>query len=268
MKPYSAYTAEELALDDLFVRWVQHPGDAEVDSFWQAWLHQHPNRKETVDIARVMIRELSSGRLRRIGNDEVSSLWGRIRESLQDMEEVRPLQPEVRSFIAWWYFIRTVGAAAGIILFIGWALWMQYAEEGMQTIRTAKGSTQTVRLPDGSTALLHANSQLRFSRQWTSDAPRAVWLQGEADFLVVHAKGVRTEGLFRVHTADLTIEAVGTTFRVRQREQCTRVVLKEGQVKLLLSHSPAPVQLHPGDSVDVSSGRISIMDRRPLAEID
>ncbi|GAA4402120.1 hypothetical protein GCM10023187_17020 [Nibrella viscosa] len=268
MKPYSAYTAEELALDDLFVRWVQHPGDAEVDAFWQNWIHQHPYRSDTVDTARFLVRELSTIRLRRMGHDDVSSLWGRIRESLQDMEEVRPLQPEVRSFIAWWYFIRTVGAAAGIILFIGWALWMQYAEEGMQTIRTTAGLTQTVRLPDGSTAFLHRNSQLRFSRQWTSDAPRAVWLQGEADFMVIHTKGVRAEGLFRVHTPDLTVEATGTTFRVQQQQQGTRVVLKEGQVKLLLSHYPEPVQLRPGDSVDVSSGRIQPIDRRPLAERD
>lgn len=257
MKPYSAYSAEELALDDLFVRWVKHPHDAEVTAFWQGWLAQHPYCQETVDTARLLVLNVSSGPLHRLAPDDVSSLWGRIRESLQDMEDVRPLQPEVRSFIGWWYFVRTVAAVAGLILFVGWALWMQY-DQPMQTIHTQAAESRSVLLPDGSRVILRENSELRYARQWANETPRAVWLRGEADFTVVHRTGHPAAcETFRVHTSNLTVEALGTSFRVCQRPLSTRVALASGRVNLLLDNQH-PISLQPGESVEITPDQRTI----------
>ena len=253
-KPYSAYSAEELALDDLFVRWVQYPDDEEVAAYWQNWLTKHPYQEDTVDSARELIRTGSRSTSLALSTDEVSTVWGRIRESLQTMEDVRPLQPDVRAVVGWWYFIRTVAATLGLVLLISWALWMQYGpNQSVWSISTRADQTRQIRLPDNSSMTLHPNSTVRYPRRWTDETPRAVWLQGEADFSITHRNDTSSARLFRVHTADFTIEAVGTNFQVRQRHKGTYIALTSGQVNLVLNHQN-PIQLKPGDSFEVAGG--------------
>jgi transmembrane sensor len=253
-KSYSAYSAEEFALDDLFVRWVKYPNDEEVASYWLVWLSKHPHQEETVEVARELIRTGSRPGLPALSFDEISSVWGRIRESLQTMEDVRPLQPDVRAVVGWWYFIRTVLATFGVISLIGWALWMQYGpNQSIWSVSAPAGQTRQIRLPDNSSVTLYPNSSIRYARRWTDEVPRAVWLKGEADFSVTHRNDTSSARLFRVHTAGLTIEAVGTIFRVRQRPKGTCVALTSGQVNLLLKHQH-PIRLKPGDSIEVATG--------------
>lgn len=253
-KPYSAYSAEEFALDDLFVRWVQHPDDEEVVAYWQNWLSNHPHRTEIVDIARELINTGSRSSLPALSSDEIASVWGRIRVSLQTMDDVRPLHPDLRAVVGWWYFIRTVAALLGVILLIGWALWMQYGpNQCVSTVSTLTNQTRQIRLPDNSTMTLHPKSTVRYARSWTDETPRAVWLTGKADFAVVHRSKASSARLFRVHTADLTVEAIGTTFQIRQSPKGTRVALTSGQVNLLLKHQKS-IRLQPGDSIEIAAG--------------
>ncbi|MFD2936861.1 FecR family protein [Spirosoma flavum] len=253
-KSYSVYSAEELALDDLFVRWVKYPNDEEVASYWQIWLVNHPHQEETVEIACELVRTGSHPALPNLSSDEISTVWGRIRESLQTMEDVRPLQADVRAVVGWWYFIRTVLATLGVVLLIGWALWMQYGpNQSVWSISTYADQTRQIRLPDNSSMTLYPNSTVRYARRWNDETPRAVWLKGGADFSITHRNDTSSARLFRVHTAGLTIEAVGTTFQVRQRLKGTCVALTSGQVNLLLKHQN-PIHLKPGDSIEVATG--------------
>lgn len=255
-KPYAAYSAEDFALDDLFVRWVQYPSDEEVTAFWEQWLSNNPERHETVTTARKIIRAGGQSRLPVLTTDEISTVWGRIRESLQTLEDVRPLQPDVRAVVGWWYFVRMATAALGLVLLASWAFWMQYGPgQSMQMVRTATGQTRTIHLPDHSVVTLRPNSSVQYARRWTDDLPRAVWLEGEADFTVVHQPDTSSSRLFRVHTPDLTIEAVGTQFRVRQQPVDTQVSLQTGRVDILLSQKKA-LRLQPGDSIRVAGGII------------
>ena len=258
-KPYSAYTVEEFALDDLFVRWVQHPDDEEVAAHWQGWLINNPRCADIVETARELIRTASLPAISPLSGSEASSVWERIRESLRTMEDVRPLQPDVRVMVGWWYFLRTVAATFGLILLVGWAVWMQYGpDQSIRTIKTDIGQTRLIRLPDNSTVTLYANSSMRYARRWSDESPRAVWLQGEADFSVVHRTDTSSARLFRVHTGDLTVEAVGTTFRVRQRPECTHIALMSGTVNLLLSRQK-PIRLQSGDSVEIAAGSVQVL---------
>ncbi|MDB5241505.1 MAG: iron dicitrate transport regulator FecR, partial [Spirosoma sp.] len=222
---------------------------------WQAWLTNNPDCADTVETARELIRTASLPASRSLSGDEVSSVWGRIRESLRTMEDVRPLQPDVQKVVGWWYFLRTVGATLGLILLVGWALWMQYGpQQSIRTIKTIAGQTRTILLPDNSTVTLYANSSVYFARRWSEESPRAVWLQGEADFSVVHRADTSSARVFRVHMPDdLTVEAVGTTFRVRQRPECTRVALTSGAINVVLNQQK-PIRLQSGESVEVSAG--------------
>ncbi|WP_128546120.1 FecR family protein [Larkinella soli] len=250
MKHFSAYTAEELAADELFTRWVQHPDDAEVSAFWEGWLTHHPYKTEEVEEARELVMTASRPATRGLEGDEVVSLWGRIRSSIQEMPELQPLQPDVQSWVTNWYIFRWVSAAAGIVLFIGWVLWMQ-SSQAMETVHTPFGVARNVKLPDGTLVTLNGNSRLRFARVWSEEVPRAVWLEGEAYFTVAHRDGSGEDSKFRVHTSNLTVEVQGTRFNVSQRKEGTRVVLSAGKIKLMFNDRPQIIEMKPGEAVEI-----------------
>ncbi|GAB3339862.1 hypothetical protein GCM10027299_52790 [Larkinella ripae] len=250
MRHFSAYTAEELAADELFIRWVQHPDDAEVSAFWEGWLTHHPENRERVELARDLVQLASEPASRPLEGEEALSLWGRIRSSIQEMPELQPLQPEIQTWVTNWYIFRWVSAAAGIVLFIGWVLWMQ-GSHAMETVRTPSGVDKTVKLPDGTLVKLIGNSQIRFARVWSEEIPRAVWLEGEAFFTVAERPGSGEGSKFRVHTNTLTVEVQGTRFNVSQRKKGTRVELSAGKIKLMLNDGPQVIEMKPGESVEI-----------------
>ncbi|NIJ53592.1 hypothetical protein [Dyadobacter arcticus] len=85
MKPFSELSAEELAMENLFIRWVRFPDDPPIRSFWENWILKYPSRKETVDRARELVLSASDWKLETLSNQDVNSLWGRIRSSLDIM---------------------------------------------------------------------------------------------------------------------------------------------------------------------------------------
>jgi transmembrane sensor len=256
MKPYPNYTAEELALDDLFVQWVRRPDDEEVGLFWRGIIRKNPHFASTTETARQLVLTASQSAINSLTAAETNSLWRRIRTSLADVDEVNLLPPDARSVVSWWYFARTLAGIAGIVLLVGWAAWVQN-DSPMKTIRTSLGQRRTVRLPDGSTVRLAGDSQLRFARQWDSECPRAVWLHGEGEFVVrPDSAGVAPEGTFRVHLPDLTVEVTGNQFIIQQRDPQTVVMLQSGRATLLLRKNTKPVLLQPGDSVTLCNGEV------------
>lgn len=82
MKPYSDYSAEELAMENLFIRWVRFPDDPSIRTFWENWMIKYPSKKDTVDQARELVLIASEWRPDTLSNQEVNSIWGRIRSSL------------------------------------------------------------------------------------------------------------------------------------------------------------------------------------------
>ncbi len=90
MKSYAAYSVEELALDDLFVWWVQQPGDEEVAAFWTNFRTCHPAASATLDLARRLVQAASNPPRRRLSTDEADALRERIRNSLRHPSANRP----------------------------------------------------------------------------------------------------------------------------------------------------------------------------------
>ena len=82
MKPFSELSAEELAMENLFIRWVRFPDDQAIRSFWENWIIKYPSRKDTVDKARELVLIASDWKPDMLSNQEVNSIWGRIRNSL------------------------------------------------------------------------------------------------------------------------------------------------------------------------------------------
>ena len=265
MKPYAHYSAIELAMDDMFVRWVQMPDDDELSAHWEGFLEHQPQCEDLVYEARHLVQHISQppATLPALQTDEVHSVWGRIRGSLQELDDVRPLQPAVRSVVGWWYFGRAVAAGLGMIMLVGWTVFKQYTSETSRLITTTTTARQLV-LPDGSSVKLLPHSSLRytprgFARESAADGDtqteltRAVWLDGAAEFNVVNPTGHGAANAFRVHTDNLTAEATGTHFSVDSQHGQTRVTLLDGTLNLLLGHRQFR-RLNPGETVLVAGG--------------
>ena len=90
MKPYSEYSAEELAMENLFIRWVRFPNDPPIRSFWENWMLKYPNKKDTIDQARKLVLITSEWKPEALSNQDVNSLWDRIRTSLEIIKDREP----------------------------------------------------------------------------------------------------------------------------------------------------------------------------------
>ncbi|HYH57109.1 MAG TPA: FecR domain-containing protein, partial [Anseongella sp.] len=87
-----------------------------------------------------------------------------------------------------------------------------------------------------------------------------VWLEGEAFFKIRKMPG-RESPEFYVHVGRLTIEVLGTSFNVYNRDDKTSVVLQEGSVELSSRDKtavPGTLLMKPGDKVDIRAGGYEI----------
>lgn len=82
MKPYSEFSAEELAMEKLFIRWVRFPEDPSMSNYWEGLVAENPVMKETVQTAKELVRQASDWKPESISGQEANSLWERIRNSL------------------------------------------------------------------------------------------------------------------------------------------------------------------------------------------
>lgn len=82
MKPYPEFSAEELAMEKLFIRWVRFPDDTSISNYWEGLIAENPLMKETVMIAKELVRQASDWKPEPISGQEANSLWERIRNSL------------------------------------------------------------------------------------------------------------------------------------------------------------------------------------------
>lgn len=124
MKPYSEYAAEELAMERLFIRWVRFPDDVPIRTFWENWLVKHPHMLATVQTARRLV-ETASDYDQDFTEEEVGTLWSRIRNSLDVFPEIEVLSPPVQRTAPKGYLY---GWSAGIgasvlIIILFWFFW-------------------------------------------------------------------------------------------------------------------------------------------------
>jgi len=148
--------------------------------------------------------------------------------------------------------IAAAAIVVGALLMIG-LTWYSSSGKGQQLHETQYGKTSRVVLPDGSTVMLNAHSSLEYNGDWNTAEVREVWLKGEGYFSVKKAfrdGDVQRPQKFRVYTADLVVEVLGTSFDIRERRGVTEVVLGTGSIELVF-RNPAhgTIRMKPGDRV-------------------
>ncbi len=160
-------------------------------------------------------------------------------------------------------------AAASVVLLLGLGFAFR---DTLRYVRytTASGQVTTIPLPDGSRAVLNANSELSVPRFGFGTADRLVLLKGEADFTVM---GQPSRQRFVVRTpTQVDVVVLGTEFAVVARHRLFRVALHSGKIKL--QHTPATgllsaaLTLMPGDVVTLNpTGHFNLNRQQPTRQL-
>ena len=274
---YQDYSTEDFVLDKNFRAWVAQP-DKESNLHWHRFLEQHPEKIKEVKKAKAILQKMGF-RHYLLSAEEVKTLWDAIQQKKEvpiapQQREVVPLNPvfvaEHHQRLRPWYRVypkqqafRVAASLTALILVASLCWWWAvYSHEQVYT--TAYGETSTVRLPDGSVAILNAHSTLRVPESWQGAPAREVWLEGEAFFQV--AKTRQEDHLTRqmpypfiVHSQEVAIEVLGTEFNVNTRREKVQVVLNSGKVNVKWHEQE--VMMAPGELVEVNREKDMLLQK-------
>lgn len=240
MTQYQFFEVEDFLEDNAFRRWVFAPLPAD-DDFWQQWLLQYPEKRNTVRQARQLLLDirgeqmpLSDARI----HLKVTELVEQARFAQTEQLDKEPYFHSARSL---WYFL-----AASVVLLLGIATWTYWtpraqptdspytqlltqAEVPLLEVSNTSDSPRHIVLADSSTVTLHKNSRLSYPKQFDK-TKREVYLTGEAFFTV--AKNPAKP--FLVYANELVTKVLGTSFRVQAYEQDKHVIVsvKTGKVSV------------------------------------
>lgn len=248
-----------LLADESFQRWLANTASEAEAQHWRAWLEEAPARPEILAEAKALWR---AAQFQAEPLPEVETEWLRLQSRLnlagkkpaviRRLDASRAEVGRDRNARFSWKYLGVFAAAAGIGLAVLWP--KEFASEQnqtatLQTVTTAYGERAHLKLPDGTTVVLNAQSTLRYPDSWREAAARRVELRGEAYFeaashMLPHAE---TPQPFVVQTGDGEVTVVGTKFVVYERNAGTRVVVEEGRVQVKAAAiSAAPVLLSAG----------------------
>lgn len=255
-KDYVQHTSRDLICDPLFQQWVIAP-TAELDAFWDELGRRYPATVTPVAEAKKLLSGLSF-KVEEPGDAIAISSFNKVAAQLgwqagapEQMAEARSTPVRVRNLRRrTWYAVAAAAAVIAIVLLVA----DRSSAPGADKVshETAYGNKKEVKLPDGSVVVLNARSTIEFSDNWAKQPVREVWLKGEGYFQVTKQLVARsqTPQAFRVHTDNLVVEVLGTSFDIRERRGVTEVVLETGKIELHFNN-PAhqPITMQPGDRV-------------------
>jgi transmembrane sensor len=253
---YSTFSLPDFLADDSFVQWVIHP-DQESTAFWHSFLQQYPQQEETVRKATGLIKAYRQQEI--FTNDPLQqAVWQRIEASAQNLPPV-VVQNRIVTLPVFW----KVAAAITLTTIFGSIAWLLSNRHAIQTIATSYGEVKTITLPDHSVVTLNSNSILTYKNGWDDHSPREVWIEGEAFFNVIHLNKdtlhIAPSERFMVHSQEVNIEVLGTSFNVKNRRNKTRIGLISGKIKVQGAASQLEQKefiMKPGEYVAYQSAKL------------
>jgi len=260
-KEYEHYNIEDFITDDYFLQWVRFP-DAAADTFWQRWIAAHPHKRQQVEQARAFILGLRFKETRPAAAAVAAALERNLAMIAALEEEVQqPIirRKNIRKVWRW----AAAAAVTGLVTLAG----LQFLQKKQPRLVAYTGfadGVRSVQLPDSSEVILNANASISFNQDWEHSGNREVWLKGEAFFDVKQAPAHP----FIVHSANMDIDVLGTSFNVKEGAAYTNVTLNTGKIKVRFSDLPEkPFYLAPGDFVQYSARNNKITKKRVNADL-
>jgi transmembrane sensor len=236
MKKYSDYEINDFLKDESFINWALDP-DAPGGQSWHAWMNANPDKWETAKKALDMIRALDFKK-ETVAENFYVNLKQRIDHTIASKDITTP---KVRSLAGW---IKVAAVFAGLVISI---LVLYYVRKPSYTfISTPYAAIKTVWLPDSTEVVLNANSSIRFNRSRTN-GKREVSVTGEAFFKVRHIDIDGKAQPFEVQAGNAVIEVLGTEFNVKNLNNTTGVLLRQGKVRFRVPASRTETIMQPND---------------------
>ncbi len=154
--------------------------------------------------------------------------YNRVLDKLQQAHTQTEETPETNTRSIWW-----LSAAAAVVIAVATSIWLfvkpiqptPIAQQQPQ-IFTFKDK-QLVKLPDGSTVVLNAGSELTYTNDFAVTT-RQVTLKGEGFFDVAHDP----QHPFIVKAGTLTTTVLGTAFNINTTDSKTVVTVTRGKVEV------------------------------------
>jgi ferric-dicitrate binding protein FerR (iron transport regulator) len=252
MKDYQNLRPEELAADSFFQQWSLSD-DPAAEAFWNEWVTQHPDQKEVVEKAQLLLTSISreygqSAQERVLISDaEIQNEVRRLHQSLNSGPMVQrnwfrfaPVQYGIAASLLLlglfgWYILRP-DSAKRVLTYNDL---IAQATSTLAEVTNATDKPLLVNLPDKSTILLYPKSRVSYAKPFLG-TKREVYLAGEAFFNV--AKNPSRP--FYVYADNLVTKVLGTSFVVKTDENTkqVKVVVKTGRVSVYAQDQVASEQ--------------------------
>jgi ferric-dicitrate binding protein FerR (iron transport regulator) len=277
MKNYKLYSEDDFIMDPDFQAWVKEPSP-ESELFWNKFQEENPEKKWPIDRAKALLRSMTFKK--NLLPSEKEAMWQQVRLAMQKQNEGKLVFMKKSRAVFNKKIVHTVVALfAACVLSI--TFYYFTTSKPRHLVATKYGEIRKITLPDSSSIILNANSNIKYDRLWNEVNKREVWIDGEAFLSVKHTK---TNQSFIVHTNEADIEVLGTEFNVMKRDYKVRVSLNSGRIRLKVHNGDKIMAMVPGDILEVnnktvqkSSGKVEnlslwkenkmVFDDTPLSEI-
>ncbi len=259
---YLRHKAEDLVMDESFQQYCTGTNPAAV-RFWEQWQHEHPDKRELVQAAKVIYLRLNGG----LDATVFSGHHRRFTEALL-AEGIRPggqaqqLQVIKRSNTWKWYTLAVAATMAGLVCAM---VWMQgekvapLAEAATPMYASKAGERKSFQLPDGSKVVLNAASAIWLEKGF-NEGRRTLRLEGEAFFDIAQD----ASSPFIIHTEEMDITVLGTAFNVKayKDDETVETTLLRGRVRVDMP-AGKQVYLQPKEKLVIARYK-EIQDIQPL----
>ncbi|RZL34422.1 MAG: FecR family protein [Pedobacter sp.] len=217
---YRDYKTLDFATDDYFITWVKTP-DEQNNTFWNDFLKENEHKIEEVKQAKRLILAMNTRPI----------TWELNRQTALKNRVMVNVTAQVNhsSFLKKLLFKKVAVAASACATLAACFLLSIPVFSEQATFKTGKNQTREIKLPDGSTVLMNANTNLSYQRNWWS-SKRNASLNGEAFFKVKHDKN----SVFTVHYGKLYAKVLGTSFNIKAYDDLTeaRITVITGKVEV------------------------------------
>lgn len=259
------YTVQDFLTDPEFKEWVLHGRGA---AGWNDFIRYHPHKAEEIRTARQLLLTLATPSLQ--SSEEMRrEAWRFISLQIDEPTAMEPTAEVPRRSVSR-YLPWLAAACALFILSVVLYSYFGKTTTSYQIYYTEAGQEKRILLPDSTEVLLVGQSQLRHSAEWDEDAPREVWVEGNAYFDVKKTCKPATEAAphdhFVVHTESAgRVEVLGTTFSVSKISDRVVVHLQSGSIRF--SYEDQALLLSPGEAAELSAHRLTRQPASPLTAL-
>lgn len=229
---YRSFTVEDLASDQLFIRWVLH-NDPEAEEFWNVFLISYPEMEHTIQRARALVLNMRIAESR-TDLTNIDQLWKRIDASTSPIAKKKKAHPRRFKYLA-------IAATVSLIVLCLFIVRLQIydfsntdpyllaSNDFVEYVNSTKQPVAII-LSDSSIVELDPGSRIKYKPSYTGAATREVVLSGSAFFQI----SKRPDQPFMVRSKEVVTEVLGTSFRVHapKNEKAVIVSVKTGKVSV------------------------------------